>query len=137
MTIDELSIWREEEYANLNVYTVTYRNTSALFLNIVPFQCLDYTTVEAEKLDILWSGRYESILVPQDLRLCKIMAYHPMVANRMRTRRQQALQSASTHGKTIIPACLKCWNCDINPLVERCMEERMQNHLDISQVTLF
>lgn len=137
MNFDVVNHWKGREYRELSLYEVTCKGSSALFLNVVPAQCLDFLSVKQIPLDVLWSGRYDQILIPSDIRLVKLMAYQIHYASRIKSRRLQAIQSAQAHGKNILSANLRCWNCSVNTSVERCVEEQIQDRLTLSDVSLF
>lgn len=135
--ITALERWKESDFEELCVYKVRCRNTTGLFVNVTPVKCLDYIDISPSRLDVLWSGRYDVLLMPSDIRLCKLKTYHKSVAEKMIRRRLQAIQSATALNKKVIGADLKCWNCPANALVERCVEECLSDQLSLSNITLF
>lgn len=137
MNFDVINHWKGREYREPTLYEVTCKGCSAVFLNVVPAQCLDLLLVKQTPLDILWSGKYDQIIIPLDVRLVKLIAYQRNYASRIKSRRLQAIQSAQAHGKDILTANLRCWNCPVNISVERCLEEQIQDQLTLSDVSLF
>lgn len=138
MKTDSINLrWSSDDYATLNLSKIRCGTNYALYLNIVPNECLDFHEITDEKLDILWSGSFDTIVIPQELRLMKVLTFRSEFANRIRARRHQAIQAASVHGKRIITAPLKCYKCSVNHQIQEIMNRKLTDALDFSQMTLF
>lgn len=129
--------WKSALYKELNVARIKSRDCKVIVVNVIPFKCLDYTEIELVPFDTLWSGKYDVMLIPSDIRLTKLVEYHNEYANVIKSRRQLAFQNAAANGKRVISAQTKCWNCPVSPEVDTFIDNKMKDRLSVTKLKLY